>query len=88
MATVAAELRYIRRFQDIGIDDIPTVGGKNASLGEMHRELRSQGVNLADGFAVTADAYWRFLRESGLDRRIAELLSSFKAGPDPAFLSD
>jgi pyruvate,water dikinase len=79
MLTVEVQLRYIRLFAEIGIEDIPLVGGKNASLGEMHREMRSKGVNLADGFAVTAEAYWRFLRETGLDQRIAEILSDLDA---------
>jgi len=48
---------YIRWFEEIGIDDIPLVGGKNASLGEMYRELSPEGVKVPNGFAVTADAY-------------------------------
>ncbi|HMS86076.1 MAG TPA: PEP/pyruvate-binding domain-containing protein, partial [Nitrospira sp.] len=54
----------IRWFEDIGIEDIPLVGGKNASLGEMYRELASQGVKVPNGFAVTAEAYRAFLRET------------------------
>jgi pyruvate,water dikinase len=50
-------------------------GGKNASLGEMWRELSPKGVRLADGFAVTAQAYHYFLRESGIDRRIRAILA-------------
>jgi pyruvate,water dikinase len=80
MATLQVRLRYIRWFDEIGIEDIPLVGGKNASLGEMHRELRPQGVNLADGFAVTAEAYRRFLRETELDRKIAEILADLDVG--------
>ena len=52
----------IRWFEDIGIDDIPLVGGKNASLGEMYRELASRGVKVPNGFAITAEAYRSFLR--------------------------
>jgi pyruvate,water dikinase len=51
------EQRFIRYFEEIGIDDVPSVGGKNASLGEMYRELTPKGVNVPDGFAVTAQAY-------------------------------
>jgi pyruvate,water dikinase len=40
-----------------GIDDVPSVGGKNASLGEMLRELAALGVQVPDGYAITADAY-------------------------------
>ncbi len=65
---------YIRPFAEIGIDDIASVGGKNASLGEMFRTLSPRGVRVPDGFAVTADAYWEFLGRSGLDRRLREIL--------------
>jgi hypothetical protein len=53
--------RFIRWFADISIGDIPLVGGKNASLGEMFHELSSQGVKVPDGFAVTAEGYRHFL---------------------------
>ncbi|HJV53173.1 MAG TPA: phosphoenolpyruvate synthase [Noviherbaspirillum sp.] len=49
--------QYVRWFSDLGINDVPLVGGKNASLGEMYRELTPQGVKVPNGFAVTADAY-------------------------------
>jgi pyruvate,water dikinase len=61
-------------FDEIGIDDIPLVGGKNASLGEMVRELGAKGVRVPGGFSVTAEAYRRFLRESGVDKKIRETL--------------
>lgn len=64
----------IRWFEDIGIDDIPLVGGKNASLGEMYRELASQGVKVPNGFAITAEAYRSFLRTTGLDQRITQII--------------
>lgn len=66
---------FVLRFEEVGISDIPRVGGKNASLGEMFRELSAQGVKVPPGFAITADAYRYFLRENGLDVRIPELLS-------------
>jgi pyruvate,water dikinase len=66
---------YIRWFSEIGIDDIPIVGGKNASLGELFRELASEGIRVPAGFAVTADAYRLFLREAQLDQKIAALLA-------------
>ncbi len=53
--------RFIRWFADIRIEDVPLVGGKNASLGEMFRELTSEGVRVPDGFATTAEAYRHFL---------------------------
>ncbi len=55
--------RYVRGFGEIGIDDVPLVGGKNASLGEMYRSLGARGVNVPNGFAITADAY-RYVLES------------------------
>jgi pyruvate,water dikinase len=64
----------IRWFEDVGIEDIPLVGGKNASLGEMYRELAPRGVKVPNGFAVTADAYRRFLHETGLDQEITQIL--------------
>lgn len=65
---------FIRWFGQIGIEEIPLVGGKNASLGEMYHELAPQGVKVPNGFAVTAEAYRYFLREAGLDQRIRQIL--------------
>ncbi|MGZ8225533.1 MAG: phosphoenolpyruvate synthase [Methylococcaceae bacterium] len=48
---------YIRWFNELTIDDLPLVGGKNASLGEMYRELTPQGIQIPNGFAITAEAY-------------------------------
>ncbi len=66
--------KFIKWFADIGIEDVPLVGGKNASLGEMFRELTSKGVKVPNGFAVTAEAYRYFLREAGLDGKIRDIL--------------
>lgn len=66
--------KYLKFFEEININDIPQVGGKNASLGEMYHHLKPKGVNLPNGVATTADAYRYFLRESGLDARIQEIL--------------
>jgi len=74
MVSKEASSPHIRWFEEIGIEDVPLVGGKNASLGEMYRELTGQGVKVPNGFAVTADAYWYFLRQSGLDRRLRAIL--------------
>jgi pyruvate,water dikinase len=67
----------IRRFETLGLQDVPLVGGKNASLGELYRELAAKGVRVPDGFAVTADAYRFFLRSAGLapviERTLADL---------------
>jgi len=65
---------YVRFFEDFGIDDVPLVGGKNASLGEMFQKLSSQGVRIPHGFAITAAAYRYMLDEAGVwDRLHAEL---------------
>lgn len=74
-----AENRWILFFNEIRIEDVPLVGGKNASLGEMFRELAPQGVRVPDGFAVTAEAYREFLRSAGLDKKIRELLQGLDA---------
>lgn len=67
-------------FSDLGLSDLDQVGGKNASLGEMIRNLTSAGVKVPDGFATTADAYRRFLSESGLDVRVETLLQGLDTG--------
>ena len=59
-------------FKEISKEDISLVGGKNASLGEMYRALTSKGIVIPNGFAVTASAYWQFLRVGGLDKKIKE----------------
>jgi pyruvate,water dikinase len=66
--------RYVRRFREVGIADVALVGGKNASLGEMYRELAPKGIRIPDGFATTADAYRYFLRANGLDGKIHDIL--------------
>ena len=72
---MSAVPQYIRWFTEIGIGDVALVGGKNASLGEMYRELADSGVKVPNGFAVTADAYRHFLRSAKLDRSIADLIA-------------
>jgi len=66
---------FIKWFADITIADVPLVGGKNASLGEMVRELSSKGVKVPDGFAITAEAYRHFIREARLDDFIRTTLA-------------
>jgi len=65
----------IRWFDQVSLQDIAVVGGKNASLGEMVRELSPRGVRVPNGFATTADAYRYFLEEAGLDEKIKQILS-------------
>jgi nitroreductase len=57
-------------FSQITLSDLDRVGGKNASLGELFRELQPKGVRVVDGFATTADAYWRLLATSDLAERL------------------
>ena len=59
------EQRYIRSFGEIGNDDVPLVGGKNASLGEMYSNLAAEGVRVPNGFAITAEAYRYMLDKAG-----------------------
>lgn len=66
---------YIRWFSEVGIGDIALVGGKNASLGELFRELMSEGIRVPAGFAVTAEAYRLFLSETKLDETIRVVLA-------------
>ncbi len=76
--------RYIRFFEEVGIDDVPLVGGKNASLGEMYRELSDQGVLVPNGFATTADAYRYMLAETGAWTALHDALDDL----DPENMTD
>ncbi len=62
-------------FDEVGIGDIPLVGGKNASLGEMIQQLAAQGVSVPGGFGTTATAYRYFIRASGLEQELRSLFS-------------
>ena len=65
---------YVIPFERLGMHDVETVGGKNASLGEMIGSLTKLGVQVPGGFATTSQAYREFLKQQGLDERIrAEL---------------
>ena len=67
---------WVIPFEKLGIADIPSVGGKNASLGEMIANLANLGVSVPGGFATTADAFREFLQSQGLNDRIHELLDA------------
>lgn len=69
-----AAIPHVLFFDEIGIADVPIVGGKNASLGEMYRQLSSLGVRVPNGFAVTAPAYWATLEAGGTMSRLRALL--------------
>ena len=68
-------MEYIRLFTDLTMSDVPLVGGKNASLGEMARELVPLGVKVAEGFATTADAYRDFLTHNGISKKVDETIA-------------
>jgi pyruvate,water dikinase len=64
----------IKYFNEIHIDDVSIVGGKNASLGEMYNELTSEGIRVPDGFATTSSAFWEFLNENKIQRSLENIL--------------
>jgi pyruvate,water dikinase len=68
--------RYVRRFCELGIADVPLVGGKNASLGEMYQALSSEGVAIPNGFATTAEAYRDYLDHNDIRSRIRDALEA------------
>jgi pyruvate,water dikinase len=76
--------RYVRFFEEFGIEDVALVGGKNASLGEMYRKLGNEGVLVPNGFATTADAYWRMLEAAGAGQPLRVALE----GLDPSDVAD
>ena len=71
---------HIAWFEELGIDDVPRVGGKNASLGEMVGTLRAKGVRVPDGFATTALAYRKFITANGIANDMAARISAMKNG--------
>ena len=73
--TVPKEQALILWFEEVGIADIPLVGGKNASLGEMIRQLQPKGVNVPNGFATTAYAFRYFIEKAGLETKLRELFA-------------
>jgi len=76
--------KLICNLSEVGIDNVGEVGGKNASLGEMIKNLTPKGIRVPGGFAVTAEAYRYFLRETKLDEFIKKTLD----GLDTKNLSD
>ena len=66
---------FIKWFEELKIADVPLVGGKNASLGEMIQNLGKKGVSVPSGFAITAYAYKYMIEKAGVDKKIKEILS-------------
>jgi pyruvate,water dikinase len=79
--------QYVIKLAELGMDDVETVGGKNASLGEMISNLSNLGVTVPGGFATTAAAYRKFLSVDGLDKRIHNLLNELNVDDIDALTS-
>ncbi len=71
---------FILWFDQLSIEDVPLVGGKNASLGEMYRNLTDKGVSVPNGFAITAHAYRYLVNGAGIEQNIREILSDLDTG--------
>lgn len=76
-------MTYVRWLENLSSDDVPLVGGKNASLGEMIGALKEKGIRVPDGFATTAEAYWKFLEANDLTGKLQALLKDLKSGEKP-----
>jgi len=68
-------VRFVKWFEEIGAKDVALVGGKNASLGEMIRNLGKDGVNIPPGFAITAEAYRYLVKRAGIKQKIKGILA-------------
>ena len=68
-------MKFITWLHDISGQDVALFGGKNASLGELYRNLSERGINVPHGFALSAQAYTRFIAAAGLEKKIEELLA-------------
>jgi pyruvate,water dikinase len=71
-------MKFIKFFKEISMKDIGSVGGKNASLGQMISDLSKKKIKIPDGFAITADAYWHFLESNKLVNPIVSTLKTIK----------
>jgi len=67
--------KYVKFFKEISLKDVPEVGGKNASLGEMYQKLAPKGINLPNGFATTAQSYYYFIDQTGIRKDIEAILA-------------
>ncbi len=73
------DTKYVLWFEEIGTKDVLLVGGKNASLGEMFRNLTPEGVKIPNGFALTSYSYFCFLKETGIDKKLEEVFKQLKS---------
>lgn len=69
--------KLILWFKETSLNDVPLVGGKNGSLGEMYSQLTSKGINIPNGFALTTAAYWHFIKESGVEEKLKDIFRKF-----------
>lgn len=77
------KMDYIRFFETLRNQDIPSVGGKNASLGEMYSQLKQQQIQVPNGFATTAEAFWLYLEHNQLREKIQRELDELSPGNIP-----
>ncbi|MEG4251003.1 MULTISPECIES: phosphoenolpyruvate synthase [unclassified Microcoleus] len=75
LGVIPKDKALVLLFDEVGIADIPLVGGKNASLGEMIQQLTAQGVRVPNGFATTAHAYRYFIQSAGLEAKLREIFA-------------
>ena len=69
------EKEFVLWFEELGIDDVPIVGGKNASLGEMYQNLTNKGIRVPNGFAITAHAYRYLIEDAKVGQQIEDILN-------------
>ncbi|MBW1704228.1 MAG: phosphoenolpyruvate synthase [Deltaproteobacteria bacterium] len=81
-----SEKKFILWFSEVGIGDVPLVGGKNASLGEMYQQLKSKGIRVPNGFAITAYAYRYFLKYAGIEEEIKKILKDLDTHDIPGLM--
>jgi pyruvate, water dikinase len=77
---MANQGRFVRWFEELSNSDVPLVGGKNASLGEMISTLKPAGIRVPEGFATTSEAYWKYLEANQLKEEINKLLEQQAGG--------
>lgn len=78
--TANDDSQHVIFLENISLKDLPLVGGKNCSLGELARSLKQEGIRVPDGFATTAAAYWEYLQYNGLNDKISDLLNQLERG--------
>lgn len=71
---------FIAWFENLNVGDVPRVGGKNASLGEMIGKLKSEGVHVPDGFATTAESYRKYVAFNNIEARLREYIQAMQKG--------